>query len=110
MEEQELNKEIATLAAVLNDGDIATLLTAKPVLFESYGDVYEFILDYYSKNSDLPPTKIVEQKFNVKFPEVVGTTKHHLDDLSNLYMKRRLQSVVLKTTEQLQDGNLAGAL
>jgi replicative DNA helicase len=110
MEKQVLNKELQTLAAVLKDGDVATFLTAEPELFDVYGDVYEFVVKYYSQHKGLPPAQIVEQKFNVSFPEVVGATDHHLTDLRNENLKRRLREIVLGTSSLIQDGKFSAAL
>lgn len=108
--EKILNKELTVISAVVNDGDISTFLQAPVELFEAYGDVHEFIANYYSKNRDLPPKRIVEDKFLINLVDDVGSTKHHLEELRNLYLKKRVRNILRDASQKLQDGELVSAI
>jgi replicative DNA helicase len=105
-----MNQELTVISAVLNDSDMATLLQVNPEVFEAYGDVYDFLITYYQKNKDLPPKRIIEDKFAVRLATEVGSTKHHVEDLRNWYMKKQLRNILRETSERLQDGELANAI
>jgi replicative DNA helicase len=108
--EKLLNKELTVISAVINDGDMPALLQASPELFEAYEDVYSFIVDYYQKNRDLPPRKIVEDKFAIRLVDEVGSTRHHIEELRNLYLKKQLRDILRSASQKLQDGELAAAI
>lgn len=105
-----MNKEIAAISALLQDRDMASFLQVSPDVFDAYGDVYNFVIEYYQKNKDLPPARIVDDKFAIRLMTDVGSTKHHIEDLRNLYMKRQVRDILRETSERLQDGQLAGAI
>lgn len=105
-----MNKELTVISALLADRDVVAFTTAKPEMFESYGDVYGFLIDYYTKNRDLPPSKIVEDKFGVVLMDDVGSTRHHLEELRNLYLKKQTRNILRAASQQLQDGQLADAI
>ena len=108
--EEQLNKEIAAISALLQDRDMASFLQVSPEVFDAYGDVYNFLVEYYQKNKDLPPGRIIEDKFAVRVMTDVGSTKHHVEDLRNLYMRRQVRDILRDTSEKLQDGQLASAI
>src|SRR6187402_2373547 len=89
---------------------MASFLQVSPEVFDAYGDVYNFLVEYYQKNKDLPPGRIIEDKFAVPIMTAVGSTKHHIEDLRNLYMKRQVRDILRDTSEKLQDGQLAAAI
>ena len=105
-----MNKEIAAISALLQDRDMASFLQVTPEVFDAYGDVYTFLIDYYHKNKDFPPATIIEDKFAIKVITDVGSTKHHVEDLRNLYMRRQVREILRDTSEKLQDGQLASAI
>lgn len=105
-----MNKELVVISAVVADKDIATFLQANAEMFESYGDVHTFLIDYYHKNRDLPPRKVVQDKFQIQLVTETGSTKHHLEELRNLYVKRKVRDILRDAAQKLQDGELAGAV
>lgn len=108
--EKQLNKELVVISAVVADKDIATFLQANSEMFESYGDVHTFLIDYYHKNRDLPPRSVVQSKFQIQLLDDTGSTKHHLEELRNLYVKRKVRDILRDAAQKLQDGELAGAV
>lgn len=105
-----MNKEIAAISALLQDRDMASFLQVSPDVFDAYGDVYNFVIEYYQKNKDLPPARLIDDKFAIRLMTDVGSTKHHIEDLRNLYMKRQVRDILRETSEKLQDGQLASAI
>ncbi len=105
-----MNSELRAISAVIKDGDVPALLEVSPEIFESFGDVYEFILTYYQKNKDMPPRKIVEDKFALTLTEDVGTTRHHVEELRNVYVKRQVRNILQDASQKLQNGQLVDAV
>lgn len=108
--EKQLNRELAVISAVIEDGDMPSLLKAPTEMFDQFGDVLEFITSYYADNRGMPPRKVVESKFAITLAEDVGSTKHNVDELHNAYINRALRKVIRDASQKLQDGNLKSAL
>lgn len=92
--------EIRLISAVVNERDIAPLINGSNVdqLFTSYGDVWEFIKDYFYKHRQIVPKDILVEKFdNPDFPirfkliETEGTVKHYLEQLRDDYKANMLE-------------------
>jgi replicative DNA helicase len=108
--EKFVNKELTTISALIKDEDMPSFLQAPADIFEQYGDVYEFLIDYYQGNRGLPPKNIVERKFNVKLEDEVGSTRHHVEELRNTHLKKRMREILRETAQKLQDGELISAM
>lgn len=104
-----MSAELKVLNSVLQTKDIGTLLTndVEP-FFYAYGDVYEFIGDYYKNYRAVPDIGIVQSKFP-GFDEVsvTGDTSYHLDELRQEYIKNRLDSLLVSAAKKLRDGEPA---
>ena len=106
-----MNKELTVISAVLEDGDFASFSQAPAELFASYGDVRDFIVDYYQTHHGLPPRRILEDHFVISLLRGdVGTTRYHLDDLRNQYLNRQVREIIRTASSQVQDGQLANAI
>lgn len=105
-----MNKELTVISAVMKDGDMPAFLQASPEIFDTFGDVHEFLVSYYQTNRDLPPKQIVEQKFNVKLEDNVGATRHHVEELRNVHLKKRMREILRDASQRLQDGELVAAM
>jgi replicative DNA helicase len=105
-----LSRELAVISAVVADRDTSTFFQANAEMFEAYGDVHSFIVDYYQQNRDLPPKRVIQDKFQIKLLDEIGSTKHHLEELRNLYVKRRVREILQSAAQKLQDGELASAV
>lgn len=106
-----MNKELVVLSAVYGDHDVSAIAQARPELFQSYGDVRDFMVKYYGQYKELPPPRIVEEKFAVTMVGGdLGTTRHHIDELQNLYLSRQLREILRETSIDLQDNKLTVAM
>lgn len=105
-----MHSELRVISAVINDEDIASFLEASPDLFDAFGDVHEFIVTYYQKNRGLPPKHIVEEKFAITLTEETASTKHHIEELRNLYIKRQIREILHNTSQKLHNNQLVEAV
>jgi len=106
------NAEARVLSAVLKDKQIHVLLQANADnLMSTHGDIWEFIRKYTESNSELPPTKLVQEKFpDFSLVEDVGATKHHLEELQSEYLSTTLKEIIRTAASEIQDGQSGGAL
>ena len=104
--------EARVLSAVLKDKQIHVLLQANADnLMTTHGDIWEFVRKYTESNSELPPVKLVEQKFpDFNLVEDVGATKHHLEELQAEYLSGSLKEIIRTAASEIQDGQSGGAL
>jgi replicative DNA helicase len=104
--------EARVLSAVLKDKQIHVLLQANADnLMSTHGDIWEFIRKYTESNSELPPTKLVQEKFpDFSLVEDVGATKHHLEELQSEYLSTTLKEIIRTAASEIQDGQSGGAL
>ena len=104
--------EARVLSAVLKDKQIHVLLQANADnLMSTHGDIWEFIRKYTENNSELPPTRLVEEKFpDFVVSEDVGATKHHLEELQAEYLSTTLKEIIRTAASEIQDGHSGGAL
>jgi len=104
--------EAKVISAVLKDKQIHVLLQANADnLMSTHGDIWDFVRKYTESNSELPPTKLVEQKFpDFSLVEDVGATRHHLEELQSEYLSTSLKEIVRTAATEIQDGQAGGAL
>ena len=104
--------EARVLSAVLKDKQIHVLLQANADnLMATHGDIWEFIRKYTESNSELPPVKLVQEKYpDFYLVEDVGATKHHLEELQAEYLSTSLKEIIRTAASDIQDGHSGGAL
>jgi len=104
--------EAKVLSAVLEDKQVHVLLQANPnALFRTHGDVWEFIRNYYEKNTSVPPVSVVVEKFRDFQPaKDVGSTKHHVEELRTNYLDGKIREVLKISASQLQENKVEDAL
>jgi replicative DNA helicase len=106
------NSESRLLSAVLKDKQIHVLLQANvDGLLSTHGDVWQFIKKYTESNSELPPAKLVREKFpDFAVNEDVGATKYHLEEVQSDYLNNTLKEIIRSAASDVQDGKNAEAL
>ena len=106
------NAEARVLSAVLKDKQIHVLLQANADnLMSTHGDIWEFVKKYTESNSELPPVKLVQEKFpDFSLVEDVGATRHHLEELQAEYLNSTLKEIIRSAASEIQDGHGGGAL
>lgn len=88
--------EAKLISAVLNKKDIAPILNSahSDDLFQSYGDVWNYIKDYYYQNRAVVPTNIIRENFPdfdfINDKETTGTVKHYLEQVRDDYLTSQL--------------------
>lgn len=98
-------KEEKVLLAVAKNKDIHHILGEDAELFGPFGDMFEWVRDYYIRHKDVPSPTLIQAEFPDFEPgEVDGPTKHHVDNLKSDFIKRRLNSVALTMAEKLRKG------
>ena len=104
--------EARVLSAVLKDKQIHVLLQANADnLMATHGDIWEFVRKYTESNSELPPVKLVQEKYpDFNFVQDVGATKHHLEELQAEYLSTSLKEIIRTAASDIQDGHSGGAL
>lgn len=102
------SKEAEVLAAVCKNKDIHVILGEKKEIFGAYGDVYEFMRDYYLKHKAVPEVDLIEDRFGeVDFPSTTAPSAFYMDELRNYYVKGRMEEIMLKAGTAL-DSRAAG--
>lgn len=90
-------KEARLISAVLNERHIGPLLNTPNVdmLFNSYGDVWSYMKDYYYSNRQVVPVEIVQEQFSdfKHVEETHGTVKHYLEELREDYTTNMLERI-----------------
>jgi len=106
------NVEDRVISAVLQDKQVHVLMQANvDSLFKTHADIWNFIKDYVSQNSAVPPTHLVIEKFRDFQPIAdVGSTKHHLDELREHYLNESLRTILKSSANDLQNGKPVEAL
>ena len=106
------NAESRVLSAVLKDKQIHVLLQANvDNLMPTHGDIWEFIKKYTESNSELPPIKLVQEKFqDFTIAQDVGATKYHLEELQSEYLNNTLKEIIRTAASGVQDGKNTEAL
>ena len=106
------NAESRLLSAVLKDKQIHTLLQANvDKLMTTHGDIWEFIKKYSESNSELPPEKLVREKFpDFSINPDVGATKYHLEEVQSEYLNNSLKEIIRSAASGVQDGENSKAL
>lgn len=94
------------ITALLTDKQIHHMLQGDvEVLFPTHADIWNFIKDYYAENSSVPPLTLVSDRFPDFVPEkVVGSTKHHLNELRTEHLDRELRTIIRNAATDVQDG------
>lgn len=94
-----MTHEARLLSAIVNNKDIAPVLNTQHVdmLFEDYGDVWEYVKEYYIANRAVVPSQVLTEQFNdfKAYPqeETAGTVKHYLEQLRDDFTSRRLDRI-----------------
>jgi replicative DNA helicase len=104
--------EEKVLSAVLNDKQVHVLFQANPdSLFKTHKDIWNFIRDYYEKNTTVPTKELVVEKFRDFAPTgEIGATKYHLEELRTKHLEEGLKSLLMNSASQLNNGQPVEAL
>lgn len=97
------NRAAQVLAAVCDNKDIHTIMGERPEIFGAYGDVYEFIHDYYMSHKSIPDREFIAQQFpDAELPEVKGATAFHLEGLKREFVEARFEKTMLGASKDTE--------
>jgi len=104
--------EAKVISAVLEDKQIHVLMQANADdLFETHKDIWNFIKDYASANSSVPPVSIVVENFRDFEPlKDVGATRHHLEELRTNHLDSSLRKMLKSSASELNNNRPGEAL
>jgi replicative DNA helicase len=103
--------ELTVLNAVCKNKDIHVIVADDAELFGAYGDVFEFIRNYYNKHKQVPDWSIVEQKFeDVESTSITAPTAYYADQLRQEFLSSRMQQIMLKASKAMQGESSAKVL
>ena len=98
------SKEAAVLAAVCKNKDIHTIIGEHKDIFGAYGDVMDFMREYYLKHKAVPEVTLIEERFGeVDFPETTAPSAFYMEELRNYYVKNRMEEIMMKAGAALKD-------
>lgn len=98
------NAELLAINAVIANKDIGTLYEqpGHDELFKAYGDVVQFVKDYYTQYQAVPDFTVVEGKFDdFERVDVGGQTEHYMNELVNSHVRARVEFYITKAAQDL---------
>ena len=105
------SKEAATLAAVCKNKDIHLILGEKKEIFGAYGDIFDFMKEYYLRHKAVPEVGLIEERFGeVDFPTTTAPTAFYLDEQREAFVDSRMQEIMIKAGAALQQRAAADVL
>lgn len=105
-----VNYEARVLSSLVKRQDMVSIL-GEPLdsMMTTYGDVWEFVRDYYQKNREVPPASVVVDMFpDFEYvDDIEGTTKHHIEVLRTVTVKARTEFLLEKSSTDLETGRIS---
>ena len=85
------SNELKVLNSVLKNGDIGTLFKQDiDELFQTYGDTWGFIKEYYAKHRAVPSIDLVRENYDIADVDVDGATAYYVENLVEDFKKAKL--------------------
>lgn len=102
-------KEAEVISAVARNKDIHLILGEDKELFGAYGDVFDWIKEYYAKHKNVPAAELIESKFSmVDVPDTTAPTAYYLEELRNSFIENRVGTILEKASAALSSGQMKG--
>lgn len=99
-------KAVETLSAVVHNKDIHAILAEDAGLFGAYGDVFDFLKQYYFKYKAVPEPELLTKEFrDFEITNTTAPTKFYLEGLRSEFVKSRIENIMVKAGEALQGGD-----
>lgn len=105
------NYEGRVITALLKRKDMIAIM-GEPIssMMISCQDIWQFILNYYQQNREVPEPSVVIDIFGADpwwEPELEGATKHHLEVLKAYSLRESTHELLKSSTSKLQSGELS---
>lgn len=99
------SKEAMVLASVLENKDVHVILGEKKEIFGAYGDVYEFLREYYLTYKAVPDASLIEERFGeIDFPKTVAASSaFYMEELRDNFVRSRMEEIMLKAGTALEN-------
>lgn len=99
------NIEAKVISAVATHGDAFQIIGEPKEIFQSYGDVFEFIRTYYISHKQAPSKSTINEEFpDVELPVVDAPTNFYVDQLKRHFVRKNTELVIEKIAESLDKG------
>lgn len=99
--------EAEVLSAVTRNKDIHLIVGEDNVLFGAYEDAANFVKEHYLKYKEVPAKSLIEAEFpDIDLPDVTAPTPFYLDRLKSQYVSSRMEEIMLKAGDAMEQGNL----
>lgn len=93
------------LRAVVENKDIAELLSEDREIFGVYQPAYDFIASYYDSYKSVPTVELIKEKIGDDVfdgvPETGGSTKHYLNELREEYLRAGIEDMLIRVGENV---------
>lgn len=94
---------VEVLSAVAKNKDIHVIMGEDAELFGAYGDVLEFVKDYYLKYKAVPETGLLEKQFrDFEISETTAPSKFYLEKLKNEFVKAKMEEIMMGAANALE--------
>lgn len=100
--------EAQVISAICKNKDMHLAIGLDKQVFGAYGDVFEFMRDYYMRHRAVPDTALLKERFSrVEFDEPSAPTKYYIDKMQDEFVSSNLKNLIAFADERL--GTESGA-
>lgn len=99
------NTELKVINAVCTNKDISVLYAENvDDLFTAYGDVWKGMKSYYEKFQKVPDISVLQERYgDLDSVDVKGETEFYVDQLKSEYLESRMEGIMLRAAEAMND-------
>lgn len=101
--------ESNVISAICKNSDMHLAIALDKHLFGAYGDVFEFVREYYMRHRAVPGTDLLKERFgkSVDFEETTAPTAYYIDRLQDEFVTANLRNLLAFADKRL--GTESGA-
>lgn len=97
--------EAKVISAVIHNNDPFQIMGEPKELFQSHGDVFEFLKTYYMKHHEAPSRATIKEEFkDVELPSADAPTAHYLGQLKSQFVRVNTERVIQNIADRLDQG------
>jgi replicative DNA helicase len=96
-------KEERVISAVVTNGDIGSIVGENVEIFGEFGEVIEWIKDYYMRYRGVPATEALTSRFDeLDLPAIDGPTDYYVEELRESFVKNKIERVIERASTHLE--------
>lgn len=100
--------ESKVISAICKNKDMHTVMGLDTEVFGAYGDVFDYMREYYVKHRDVPSFDVVEERFSrLERTEISAPTPYYVEQLLNEFVRSKMNAVLAMADERLDMGDSA---